>query len=103
MPLLIAFIASALYLLDALIVGIFINGASFMWVGFAVWTVFYKASIQDRFKGLLGIIIGFFCAIIMMLITNSFTLNIATVSVSCLLGVFVMNGLIMTFDHLKKF
>ena len=90
MPLLIAVVASALYIVDALIGGLFVSGGSFMWVAFASWTVFFGASIKDRIKGFIGIIIGFLAAILMMLITGSFTLNIGTISISCLLGVFLL-------------
>jgi hypothetical protein len=102
-PLFIALIASVLYLIDALIAGLFVKGASFMWVAFAFWTVFFGASVKDRVKGLIGALIGFFAAIIMMLITNSFSLNIYTISISCLLGVFVVNALVMCLEKTEKF
>ena len=96
-PLLIAVIASVLYIIDALIAGLFVKGGSFMWVAFAVWTVFFGASVNERVRGLIGIVIGYFSAVLMMLITSSFNLNIYTVSISCLLGVFIVNGLVMYF------
>lgn len=102
-PLLIGIIASVLYLIDALIGGFFVDGGSFMWVAFAVWTVFFGASLKDRVKALIGIVIGFFAAVLMMLITNMFTLNLHTISISCLLGVFVVNVLVMYFEKLDKF
>ena len=94
-PLKIAIIASILYIIDALIGGLLYKGGSFVWVAFAFWTVFFTSSITDRIKALIGAIIGFFAAIIMMLITNSFTLNIGTISISCLLGVFLVNFAVM--------
>ncbi len=103
MPLLIAVVATVLYVIDSLLAGVFVEGASFMWVGFAVWTVFYGANIKDRIKGLIGIVVGFLSAILMNLITASFSVNIATISVSCLLGVFVVNGIVMYMNHLDKF
>lgn len=102
MPLLIAVIASALYLVDAAIGGIFVEGGSFMWVGFAIWTIFYGASVKDRIKGLIGVVIGYVSAIVMMAITNSFTLNLGTISISCLLGVFLINGAVMMLDKTEK-
>ena len=102
MPLLIAVVASALYIVDALIGGLFVSGGRFMWVAFASWTVFFGASIKDRIKGFIGIIIGFLAAILMMLITGSFTLNIGTISISCLLGVFLLNGVVMYMNHGEK-
>ena len=102
-PLVIGVIASLLYIIDAFVGRLFVDGASFMWVGFAFWTVFFGVSIEERIRGFIGTIIGFFAAVIMMFITSSFTLNIATVSISCLLGVFVVNYLVMYFEHTKKF
>ena len=102
-PLLIAVIASILYVVDALIGGVLVAGGSFMWVAFAIWTIFYGAKVKDRIKGLIGIVIGFGAGVLMMLITSSFSLNIATVSISCLLGVFLVNGIVMFMDKLDKF
>lgn len=103
MPLLIAVVATVLYIIDSLLAGVFVQDASFMWVGFAVWTVFYGANIKDRIKGLIGIVVGFLSAILMNLITASFSVNVATISISCLLGVFVVNGIVMYMNHLDKF
>jgi len=101
-PLLIGVIASILYIIDALIAGLFVSGASFMWVAFAFWTVFFGASIKDRIKAILGAIIGFLSAILMMFITSLFNVNIGTISISCLLGVFLVNCLVMYFDKAEK-
>lgn len=102
-PLLIAFIASVLYIVDALIGGMFVSGESFMWVAFAIWTIFYGAKLKDRAKGLIGIIVGFVSAIVMMTITNSFLVNVLTISISCLIGVFVVNFAVMFMDKADKF
>lgn len=101
-PLLIAVIASLLYLVDALIGGLFVSGGSFTWVAFAIWTIFYGAKLKDRIKGLIGIVVGFGAAVVMMAITGSFTLNVFTISVSSLIGVFVVNFLVMFMDKGDK-
>lgn len=101
-PLIIGAIASVLYLIDALIGGLFVKGGSFMWVAFAFWTVFFGASVKDRVKALIGAVIGFFAGILMMLITNSFDLSIGKISISCLLGVFLVNCLVMYFEKGEK-
>lgn len=101
-PLLIAVIASVLYVIDALIGGLFVDGGSFMWVAFALWTIFYGATIKDRIKGLIGVVVGFLAGILMMTITNSFNINLGTISISCLLGVFVVNGVVMMLDKTEK-
>ena len=102
-PLLIAVIASVLYLIDCLVAGLFVSGATFLWAAFIIWTIFYGAKVKDRVKGLIGVVIGFLAAVLMMTITGSFTLNLATVSISCLLGVFVVNAAVMFLDKLDKF
>ena len=101
-PLSIGCIAAVLYIIDALIGGLFIEGGSFMWVAFAYWTVFFGATVSDRIRGFIGTIIGYLSAILMMLITSSFTLNLHTISISCLLGVFLVNMLVMYFEHTEK-
>ena len=101
-PLVIGIVASILYIIDALIGGLLVDGGSFMWVAFAVWTVFFGVSIKDRIKALIGIFVGYLCAILMMLITSSFTANLHTISLSCLLGVFVVNCGVMYFEHAGK-
>jgi len=101
-PLVIGSIAAILYIIDALIGGLFVAGGSFMWVAFAFWTVFFGSNVKDRIKALIGTVLGFLSAIIMMLITSSFSLNISTISISCLIGVFVVNCLVMYLEHTDK-
>lgn len=101
-PLVIALIAGVLYLIDALIAGLFVKGASFMWVAFVFWTVFFGASVQERIRGFIGMILGFLSAVVMMLITASFSLNIYTISISCLLGVLLVNFLVMFLERTEK-
>ena len=102
-PLRIAVIATVLYVIDALIAQLFVKGASFMWVAFVFWTVFFASNVKDRIKGMIGVLFGFLSAIVMMAITNSFTWNVYTISVSCLIGVFVVNGIIMFLEKTEKF
>lgn len=94
-PLIIALIAGGLFVIDALIGSLFVSGASFTWVGFVGWTVFYTAKLKDRAKGFIGVIFGFVCAVLMMLISSLFTLNLHTISISGLLGVVVINFMVI--------
>ena len=55
-PLVIAIVASILYLIDALIGGLFVDGGSFMWVAFALWTVFFGSSINERIRALMNFV-----------------------------------------------
>ena len=102
LPLLIAVVASVLYVVDCFVGGLFISGKGFMWVAFACWTVFYGASIKERIQGFIGIIVGFIAAVLMNLITASFSFNLGAVSISCLLGVFLLNGVVMYMNHANK-
>ena len=101
-PLLIAVIASVLYLFDALVGSLLVSGGSFMWVAFAIWTIFYGAKLKDRIKGFIGVVVGFGAACAMMAITGSFSMNVHTISISCLVGVFVVNFLVMFMDKGDK-
>ena len=101
-PLAIAVIASILFIVDSLIAPQIIDGASFMWVAFAIWTIFYGATWQDRIKGFIGVIIGFGAGVVMNLITSSFSANLYTISISALIGVFVVNALVMMLDKTEK-
>ncbi len=101
-PVTIGVIASVLCIIDAFLSKAFVKNGSFMWVAFAIWTIFYGASVNERIRGLIGIVIGFIVAIIMNFITASFTLNISYLSISCLLGVLVMNFAVMFLNHTKK-
>ena len=80
----------------------FIAGASFVWIAFAFWTVFFGATIKERIKALFGAVIGFLAAILMMYITSLFNINIGNISISCLLGVFMVNCLVMYFEKTDK-
>ena len=73
-----------------------------MWTAFAIWTIFYGAKVKDRIKGLIGVVVGFLAAVLMMTITNSFNLNVYTISISCLLGVFLVNFAVMFMDKADK-
>jgi len=101
-PTTIGLTAGVLYIIDALLAGLFVENASFMWVAFALWTIFYGATIKDRIKGLIGVIVGFIAAIVMMLITSAFNLNIGNISISCLLGVLLINFAVMFLDKAEK-
>ncbi len=101
-PLVIALVASVLYVVDALVAGSIKPGLSLMWVAFAVWTVFFGVDIKQRLKALAEITVGFIVATLMLLISCAFNVSLYTVSISTLLGVFVMNLLVMYIDNVKK-
>lgn len=101
-PLLISVVASLLYIVDALLGGLFVSGGSFMWVAFVSWTIFFSAKLTDRIRALIGVVIGFVSAILMNLITSSFNANLSTISISCLIGVFVVNFAVMFFEKADK-
>lgn len=102
-PLLIGAIAGILYIVDAFVGKLFVEGASFMWVAFVLWTIFYGATLKDRVKGFIGVVIGFVVAVIMMLITGLSGANVLGVSVTGLLGVVLMNFAVMHLGKLGKY
>lgn len=101
-PVVVATVASLLYIVDALLAQVFVAGGSFMWVAFVSWTVFGGATMKDRIKAVIGYVIGFLAACAMMAITKSFSANVYTISISCLLGVFLLNGAVMFFENSAK-
>lgn len=100
-PLIVAIIAAILFVIDSLIAPLFIKNASFMWIAFVTWTVFTNSSITDRLTAVPCLVIGFLAAVAMMQFGNLFNVTIFFVSLSSLLGVFLINGLIMFFANLK--
>lgn len=102
LPLIVGLLASVFYITDSFVGKLFVSGGSFMWVGFVFWTVFLNASIKDRIKALIGTVIGFGAGCLMMWITSLFTINVLEVSISGLIGVFIVNFLIIFFEYGEK-
>ena len=103
MPVIVGIIASVIYIIDAFLGDALVAGGSFMWVAFVSWTIFYGVSLTDRIKALIGNVIGFLFGLLMFHSSSFFPGSIFGISIAGLLFVFLANGAMMFFPHLKKF
>ena len=103
MPLVVAIIASCIYIIDNFLGNALVAGGSFMWVAFVSWTIFYSVSLKDRIQALIGNIVGFLFGCLMFHSSSFFAGSVFGISISGLLFVFLANGAMMFFVHFKKF
>ncbi|MCL2846512.1 MAG: DUF1097 family protein [Firmicutes bacterium] len=102
-PLIIAVIASLLYIVDSLVSPLIGLGRGFMWVAFVAWTISFSMTTEQKVRMWIGHFIGFGAAVGMIYFGRIFTADVAGVAIASLIGVFIFNGLVMYFDNLKKF
>lgn len=102
MPLVVGLIASIIYIIDSFLGKVLVDGASFMWVAFVSWTIFYGVDLTDRIKALIGNVIGFLFGVLMFHSSSFFEGSILGISISGLLFVFIANGAMMAFPNFKK-
>lgn len=101
----IAIIAGLLVLCDGIIAKLLNQTASFTWVAFVSWTVFFGSTVKERMKAIVGYIIGFLAATAMIYLGNwlSFIpLNIFGVTIGSILGVMVINYLCIELERTEK-
>lgn len=100
-------VAFVLVFIDSIIAPLFIVGASFTWMAFINWTVFFGSKKVDRYKGIIGFIIGYLSANSIIFLSNWLNgfikINIINISLSTLIAVFLINFLVMYFENAKKF
>ncbi len=101
-PLVVGGIASLIYIIDHFLGNALVKGGSFMWVAFVAWTVFGAVTLKERAKAFVAIIIGFGFGVLMWWASSFFKGSIAGISIAGLLFVFLANGAMMFFPHLKK-
>ena len=105
-PLVVGVIAGTLVFTDSLIAPLFIAGASFTWIAFVNWTVFFGASNIERLKAIPGYIIGFLAANAIIIIgdnlSNIVDFKLINISIMTVLAVFIVNFIVMYFDKAKK-
>jgi len=105
-PLVVGLIATTLVFTDSLIAPFFMAGASFTWMAFINWTVFFRSSFIDRVKAIIGYIIGYLSANAIVLIGtnlgNVMRLKLINISVASIIAVFLINFFVMYFDKFKK-
>lgn len=105
-PLVVGVIAAILVFTDGLIAPLFVAGASFTWMAFVNWTVFFGSPLIDRVKAIIGYIIGFLAANAIVLIgtslDNIISLNLTNIAIGNIIAVFLINFVVMYFDRAKK-
>jgi len=102
-PIVIAVIASLLYITDSFISRGIDLGRGFMWVAFVAWTISFSLNTKDKIKMWIGHLIGFAAAVGMIYFGQIFGSTIAGVGIAAVIGVFLFNGLVMYFDNFKKY
>jgi hypothetical protein len=99
-------IAAILVFVDSLIAPFFAVGISFTWMAFINWTVFFGSSKLEKFKAILGFIIGYLAANSIVFlgkwINNNIDFKIINISISTIIAVFIVNFLVMYFEKAKK-
>jgi len=103
----VATVAALLILVDSIIAPIFVIGASFTWIAFINWTVFIHASFSDRCRAIVGYVIGFLAANMMVAfgiwLSIILSLHKATVPIATIIAVFVINFFIQYLEKCRKF
>jgi len=98
MPLTVGALVAVLVLIDNLLAPFFMPGWNFVWIAFASWTVFYGASLKERFTVIPSYIIGFLSANLMIWLGGCFGIsNIFIVAIASLL----VNALVVYLDLVK--
>jgi len=100
----IAIIAGILVLCDGIITKLLNQNASFTWVAFVSWTVFFGATTKDRLKAIPGYILGFLAAVAIMNLGNLLSfMNIASVAFGSILATMIINFVCMEIEPLDKY
>jgi len=106
-PLVVGLIAAILLIIDGTIAPIFKVGASFMWIAFINWNLFFGSSDTDRLKAVPGFIIGYVSANLIINFGNYFSIfsnaKIINTMIASVIAVFIINALVMYFQHAKKY
>jgi len=98
----VAIIVSLLVVADYFTAPLFFAGASFIWVAFINWNVFFKATLAERGKAIIGFIIGFGAANATVFISTHVGSITGIAIVGSIVAVFIVNWFIMYLDYAKK-
>ncbi len=104
--LVIGLIAGILVLLDGIISKALNQSGSFTWVAFVSWTVFFGESTEERFKAVIGYIIGFLAAVAIMNLGDLLSvipLNILGVTIGSILATLIINFSCILLEAIKKY
>ena len=103
----VAAVAAMVILVDSLIAPIFVVGASFTWIAFINWTMFLHSSFPDRCRAIVGYVIGFIAANVMVAfgiwLNIILSLHKATVPIATILAVFIINFFIQYLEKCRRF
>jgi hypothetical protein len=106
-PLVVGLIAAILLIVDGVIAPFFKVGASFMWIAFINWNLFFGSNNLDRWKAIPGFVLGFISANLIIAFGNYFSLitngKIINTMIASIVAVFIINALVMYFKHAKKY
>jgi len=106
-PLVVGLIAAALLIIDGMIAPFFKIGASFMWVAFINWNLFFGSGNLDRWKAIPGFILGYISANLIIIFGNYFNIisgaKIINTMIASIIAVFIINALVMYFQNAKKY
>ena len=99
----IGIIAGILVLLDGIITKLLNQTASFTWIAFVSWTVFFGETDGRRMKAILGYVIGFFAAIAIMKLGNLFEfMNVGVIALGSILATIIINYISIELEKAEK-
>ena len=99
----IGFIAGGLVLIDGFISKLLNQSASFTWVAFVSWTVFFGATTKERLKAILGYVIGFFAALAIINFGSLLSfMNVLGIAFGSIVATIIGNFLCMEMELLDK-
>lgn len=99
----IGIIAGILVLLDGIITKILNQSASFTWIAFVSWTVFFGSTVNERLKAILGYVIGFLAAVAIMQLGNLFSfMNLGIIAIGSILATMIINYLSIELERTEK-
>ena len=103
----IAIIAGILVLLDSIISKLLGQTASFTWIAFVSWTVFFGVTMKERLKAVLGYVIGFLSAIAIIELGNlvsfmQFNILNFIIAIGSIMCTMIINYLVIELEKTEK-
>ena len=103
----IAIIAGILVICDGIITKILNQNASFTWIAFVSWTVFFNSTTNERKKAIIGYIIGFLAAFSIVqlgALFNNLPISLfGIVTIGSILATMIINYLCIELEKIGKF
>lgn len=95
-------IAGLLVICDSIISRILHQTASFTWIAFVSWTVFFGATTKERLKAIVGYIIGFISAFVIIKLGNLYNLNFFSINIFAVLATVLVNFICIELENFDK-